>query len=146
VVHVTTGTDAWTVLVAIASLVAAGAACVALVYAKRTVGIAEKTLSDTRVFHREEAAARQAELHARQDQFNAELSLRRAEQIQAVLEIATDLRERAEQIDEYTMQVQHLIPAVGTKLSTGIRGLAALGIAVPAELAQAAEGAEQKTL
>jgi hypothetical protein len=64
--------------------------------------------------------------------------------MQRVLEIATDFRERAIQVDN-NMQVHDLIPGLGAKLATALIGLRALGVEADGNLEKAAHGAEHRT-
>lgn len=67
VVHASSGTDPWTVVAAGGSVVAAIAACVALWFARQTVGVGQTTLKDTREAHRQEADDRRADLGLRRE-------------------------------------------------------------------------------
>jgi hypothetical protein len=128
-----------------AVVIAALAACVALWYARETTKIARSTLTEATKVHAIEKADRDAELEERRLQFNADLGMRRVDQVQRVLEVAIDLRQRSTEADELSMQVDHLLPPLGAKLTVGLDALAALGITVPDELRALADGAEHGT-
>ncbi len=137
VVHVTTGTDGWTVLAGVSALLAAIGALATVFFAWRTVRKADETLTAMKQAHNEEMAERRRAL-------GAELSLHRIEQTQGVLETTIELRELAWRVESARDPEanRERLPAVGAKLGASLAGLAAVRGPALEELAQLAREVE----
>jgi len=148
-VHVHSGTDPWTVVAAIATVIAAVSALLAagvsfrgLVYSRSTVDKAGETLR--------EMEAGRAEMEAAHE---AELVLQRIAQMQRVRELTIELRELARramppghEITTGDPIAEDQLPGVAAKLSAVLAALAAIHGSPLDDLAKLAWGAEQKTL